>query len=66
MKLHDNISFEDKKDAGLPCFKGTAIIDIEAHGANESDVKMQLLQTLAKADTEELIEMRDEIEMDLQ
>lgn len=66
MKLHDNISFEAKKEAGLDKYSGTVTIPIEAFAAGESDVKMQFIQTIAEMDTEKLLDKREEFEFDVE
>lgn len=65
IQLHDNMSFEEKRDVGLDHFEGEVTIVFEAHGANESDVKMQFLQTIAEMDTAELIKKKDEFDFNI-
>lgn len=59
MKLHDNMSFDEKREAGLPLHEGTAVIDFSAYGANKSDVKMQFAQTLSDMGAAEFLELLD-------
>lgn len=65
MKLHDNHSFDQKHSAGLPRWEGKVTIEIEAYAANESDILMQLIQTLGESDVDQLLEQRDELQIDV-
>lgn len=63
MKLHDNHSFEEKREAGLDHHEGEIVIPFEAYGVNESDIILQLFQTMEEMTTQEISDTITEIEV---
>lgn len=68
LKLHDEHSFETKKEAGLDHWEGDVVVEVEAHAASSSDLGMQFLQTLAEKSEDELIDLyrNDIIKLDVE
>jgi len=64
--LHDKLSYEQKREAGMDKWRGEIALEFRAAGSNSSDVKMQLIQTIKDAEGDELVKLMENMDVRLE